>query len=805
MLANGLIDDPFYRMNELSTQWVDKVDWEYRSNLKLDSTTLARQRIDLVCKGLDTFALVSVNGERVLVANNMFREWRVGIKEFLREGDNEVHIRFRSPLNQGLALLESFGLRLPSANDLSKLGGFGSNQVSMFVRKAGYHFGWDWGPRLVTSGVWRPIALEIWDEARIEDVFIRQDLVADGVAELMAIVGLEASVPTGAVLTIASTSHGLAISETRMASLKPGVTAIEIPLRIDNPRLWWCNGMGQPNLYEFRITLSLHGTEVHSQTIRTGIRTLRLMRTPDSKGESFHFELNGVAVFAKGANYIPSDSFLPRVTPQRYEALVLDAARANMNMLRVWGGGVYEDDMFYNLCDERGIMVWHDFMFSCAMYPGTPEFLENVRIEAKQNVVRLRNHPCIALWCGNNEMNYAWQYYGNDKWGWKKDYNLEERELLNNQYNDLFHNIIPEIVRGFTQTSYWPSSPMSGPEPHQHAGYENASGDIHYWGVWHDLHPFESFEKYVGRFMSEYGFQSFPEFETVKGFTIPTDWDIESEVMAWHQRSGIGNLRIKEYMEQEYIVPSDFEQFLYLSQVLQARSIRMAIEAHRRAMPYCMGTLYWQLNDCWPVASWSSIDYHHRWKALHYAVRNAYEPVIVSAMEREGVFDVYVISDHPEGESGMLTIQVLDFGGGSIRSFDHRVEVGANTSTRIYSCSVQELLGKSDRQSCFAIIAVELGMGRRVETTHYLAKAKELDLPTPSISIEVRQGESIPEILVSSPRLARDVMFYVPNQQAFFHQNYIDLLPGKVYEIPVQTELTPAQLINAIRYRHLKV
>ncbi|PWD99379.1 beta-mannosidase [Marinilabilia rubra] len=808
LLRNGIIDDPFYRTNEKDLQWIDKVDWSYRTHFEVDSSLLEHDVVELCIHGLDTYAFVFLNGHIILKANNMFRVWSVNVKRHLDIGNNELQVYFRSPVKQGLSEQKYFGMRLPAVNDQSENGGLGPNKVSVFSRKAGFHYGWDWGPRFVTSGIWRPIELLAWNQIKIKDVFIAQEKIDTINAQLKAIVSVENPEPWNVKVVVENVTDNSTI-ESKELQLSPELPQVEIPFSIENPRLWWSNGLGESFLYHFRVKIiSENGSEVEKE-IRTGLRSLNLVRERDEFGESFYFELNGQKVFAKGANYIPNDIFLTEVKADDYRKVISDAASANMNMIRVWGGGIYEEDIFYDLCDEMGIMVWQDFMFACSLYPGDQEFLDNIKQEAIDNVVRLRNHPSIALWCGNNEINTMWGFHGDeDPLGWKKLYSSKQKEFVNDAYLKIFHEILPEVIENYTDgDDYWPSSPQAGYKPEKHSTFDTlSSGDQHYWGVWHGLHPFSAFEKYVGRFMSEYGFQSFPEFETVKKYTIPSDHDIESEVMAAHQRSGFGNLRIKEYMEREYNVPENFEQFLYLSQVLQAEGIRMAVEAHRRNMPRCMGSLYWQLNDCWPVASWASIDYYHNWKALHYAVRKAFEPVILSVYEGGSLLKVFSVSDRVNDFIGTLLVKVLSFSGKVIRQLELPVQVEASSSKILFSTDLEALLKGAEKDQ--VVIHCSLYEEGKVlfNALHYLLPPKELKLhDRPKIKLKLSDTEQGLCLKVSSPKLVKNLMLFIPDLQILFSDNYFDLLPGEEKEVWFHTSLKANDLNGKIKFRHVVV
>lgn len=777
LLANGLIEDPFYRTNEKKQQWIDKVDWEYQTEFFAGADLLAHQHLELFFEGLDTYAEVSLNGKRILSSDNMFREWAVNVKPFLKKGKNTLHVLLKSPIQEGLKLLDAHGYPLPAVNDQSENGELGDKRVSVFTRKAGYHYGWDWGPRFVTSGIWRPLTLRAWNDARIENVHIVQQKLDDQVASLMAVVEIKAGTP-GDYLVGVNVNEAPQSKVSRLVFLKNGLNTLELNFTIENPKRWWTNGLGEPFLYHISTELLKNGQQLDQQIEATGLRTVRIVQEPDALGKSFYVELNGVPVFMKGANYIPSDNFLNRVTPEEYDRILRLAVDANMNMLRIWGGGIYENDVFYDLCDRYGILIWQDFMFACSMYPGDAAFLENVRREAVDNVRRLRNHPSVALWCGNNEIDVAWsQYNPLGGWGWKQLYNEKQRAEIWHAYDTLFHKILPEVVKqNDPDRFYWPSSPLA--DYGKHAGYDTQSGDIHYWGVWHGLHRFEDFRKYVGRFMSEYGFQSFPEFKTVKTYTQPQDWDIESEVMAAHQRSGIGNLRIREYMSWYYRMPKDFERFLYVGQVLQAEAIKSAIETHRRHMPHNMGTLYWQINDCWPVASWSSTDYYRRWKALHYFVRKAFSEVLVSPIVEGENVEVHVVSDRLAPIEVSLEVTLMDFSGKKLEEVRQTINIPANSSTKFYELAVKNLLKNHSPNDVLLLTSVFENNTLLSENVLLLAPPKDLNLPKPALRKQIRQEVGGYSVTLQSDVFVKNVFLQLEGE-SFFSDNYFDLLPGE--------------------------
>lgn len=788
LMANKVIEDPFFRLNERGVQWVDKEDWIYETVFTLTPDMREKANIDLLFKGLDTYADVYLNDQKILTTDNMFREWRIGIKSFLQEGDNTLKIYFHSPIKMDIPKWDALPYQYEASNDQSENGGVFDKKVSVFARKAGYHYGWDWGPRLVTSGIWRPVYVEAWDDARIANVFIRQKEVNKKQASIMGEIEIDADKAIDkAQLSITDSVTGKSLGETTVA-LQKGKNTVSIPFLIKNPRLWWSNGLGEAHLYSLRTDLTIQHKTIDSQTEHTGLRSLKIIHKPDQDGHTFYVELNGVPVFAKGANYIPQDNFLPRVTPAQYEKTILDAVNANMNMLRVWGGGIYENDLFYDLCDRYGIMVWQDFMFACSLYPAEGEFLENIRQEAIDNVKRLRNHPCIALWCGNNECNDAW--YG---WGWKKKYETQNpayAQKIWKQYNDQYNVTLPQVVAQYDPDSfYWPSSPFASADK----ASDDHNGDRHYWSVWHGKVPITDYNKERSRFFSEYGFQSFPEFESVKRYAPnPGDWDIYSEVMMAHQRGGMhANGLIETYLLNEYRKPRGFEAFLYMNNVLQGDAIRTAIEAHRRDKPYCMGTLFWQHNDCWPVASWASRDYYGRWKAQHYFARKAYRDVLVSPIKGDdGKLNIYVVSDRLSACQGMLNVTISKLNGEEVSAFKKKVKIAANSSENVLTINLPEALKDTPESEVFVHAAFTTDNGKSIYTNNYfLVKQKDVDYPRTEISKAIQPIEGGYELTLSSPNFVRAVFIATGDAESTFSDNYFDILPHATVKVKVFTTL----------------
>ncbi|PKQ43949.1 beta-mannosidase [Confluentibacter flavum] len=775
------IEDPYYRLNEHELQWIDKTDWHYQTTFNLSKEAISKQHIELDFSGLDTYSKVYLNFSLLLETDNMFRHYSVDAKQLLKVGDNVLQIHFESPINKGVEKHDALGYKLPlSDNDLAKIGQVhGEKHVSPFTRKAGYHFGWDWGPRLVTSGIWRPITLRSWNHLKIEDVFIQQNSISEK-ANMTAFIEVDATGKSDkAKAEIFVNGESI---KTANLDLTNGKNNLSIPFEIENPQLWWPNGMGEQYLYVVEVKLTSN-EYVDSKSHKIGLRTIELIREPDTFGTSFYFKVNGHPVFMKGANYIPQDVFLPRVKKENYGHIVSSAKAANMNMLRVWGGGIYENDEFYELCDEMGLLVWQDFMFACSMYPDDSKFLENVKQEAIDNVKRLRNHTSIALWCGNNEALIAWE-----SWGWKDKITREQSKDVANTiwkaYDTIFHKILPKVVVNYDPTRpYWPSSPGSdfgGKESHD-------KGDAHYWMVWWGKEPFEKYNTAIPRFMSEYGFQSFPELATVEKYTLPQDHNIYSDVMKSHQRSSIGNETIEDYMLRYYKSPKDFASFLYVSQLLQAYGVQVGIEAHRRNRDRCMGSLYWQINDCWPVASWSSIDYHGKWKALHYTAKQSFENFLISFEDKGEHIDVFVVSDSLKPINATLKITAIDFDGNILKQQETPIEVKENQSKKYISLLKNGFLTAID--STKVLLKAELlntaDNKTITENILYLSAFKNLKLPAPELTYAVTETNDHFIVTLKTKKLAKNV-FLASGSSNNFSDNYFDMLPNTEKTISIK-------------------
>ena len=604
LLTAGKIPDPFYRDNETEALEIMDNDFCYTRDFDVPEAFLRSDAVILRAEGLDTLAEISVNGAETGRADNMHRIWEFDAKPVLRPGKNTVQVLFRSPTK---FIKESYAQN-PADGTTDAMVGFPA------LRKAHCMFGWDWGPRLPDAGIWRDIALLGVNTARIDHVQVFQRHEAGKVTcRVVTHVKHLTDEPVSAAVTVLGPDGRRFTGQ-----------GTDCEIVIDGPQLWWPAGYGDQPLYTVEVTLGCGEKTLDSWRRRVGLRTLTMHREKDQWGESFCHRVNGVDIFAMGADYIPEDNLLPRVTPERTRRLLSDARAANMNTIRVWGGGYYPDDFFYDICDELGLMVWQDFMFACAVYNLTEEFEKNIRAEFADNIRRLRHHPSLALWCGNNEME-MFVAFGN----WVKN----KRQAAD--YIKMYEYILPQVLKQEDPvTFYWPASPSSGgsfDEPNA----ENR-GDVHYWDVWHGRKPFTEYRKFLFRYASEFGFQAFPCMETIESFTLPEDRNVFSYVMEKHQRNASANGTIASYLSQTYLYPASLDGFVYASQLLQAQAIQYGVEHWRRNRGRCMGAVVWQLNDCWPVVSWASIDYFGRWKALHYYEKRFFAPILISCQE-EGV------------------------------------------------------------------------------------------------------------------------------------------------------------------------
>lgn len=754
LLANGCIEDPFWRDNEVKQLPIMEKDYEYVTTFTRDMALTECDAVLLRCDGLDTLATLYLNGEKIGTADNMHRIWEYDVTDRLQT-ENELRIVIASPLKYMRAEDEKAFWE----GSVDAMKGF------PHIRKAHCMFGWDWGPRIPDGGIWRDISLMGIEKARLDSVYITQ-IHGKGYVDLEW--ELYITDITGDELNVEVTitdPEGQAVHYDN----PPAV------LRIEEPQLWWPHGYGAQPLYTVTVDLFSNGKKLSTWERRIGLRTMTVRREKDEWGESFAQEVNGVPIFAMGADYIPEDNLLSRVTSERTRRLLTQCVAANFNSVRVWGGGYYPDDFFYDICDELGLVVWQDFMFACAAYELEPEWMENVRQEFYDNVIRLRHHASLGLWCGNNEMEmFA------DTWS------LVNTPRQKADYIRLFEHIIPEVLQDADpNTFYWPASPSSG------GGFDAPNdpnrGDVHYWEVWHGNKPFSDYRNYYFRYASEFGFQSFPCMKTIESFTLPEDRNVFSYVMEKHQRNNAANGKIMNYMQQTFLYPTSFDTFVYASQLLQAEAIRYGVEHWRRNRGRCMGAIYWQLNDIWPVASWASIDYFGRWKALHYAAKRFFAPVLLSCCE-EGIItqDTNVnaepyevkksirlnVSNETRKEQQVLCRWALHDGSGSVlEGGEDAVTVPPLTAIWLEEHNFPE----APLYDAYVIYEMEQEGEIVSRGSVIFAQPKHYHFRDPELTVEI-EGD---EILVTSRAYARSVEISDAKSDLILSDNYFDMDAGQ--------------------------
>jgi beta-mannosidase len=771
LLAAGKIPDPFYQDNEKKVQWVTETDWIYQRTFDVPEEVLQNDRVLLRCEGLDTVAAIKINGSEVGQADNMFRLWEYDVKNILHAGENEIEITFESPLKYIKEHEDS------APNQWVK--------GRAWVRKEPCSFDWDWGPDLASCGIWRPITLETFNQGRITEVLILQNL-SDHAATLDVEVSAEiveqGTKPFQAALTVLREGKRVARQTIRVSD---GHGAGQ--LEIKHPKLWWPAGMGEQPLYEVYVELMDDANNTIDATVkRIGLRELKAVLP---QGDSpLHFEVNGIPFFSKGANWIPCDSFTSRVTPEILRRYVADAAAVNINTLRFWGGGYYEDDAMFDACDEMGICVWLDCKFACAAYPAFDEqFMDNVRRELRDNLRRLRHHPCIALWCGNNEislLNKAEEWRGNT--------------MSSADYDKLFKGLIGDQVKELApQTTYVSGSPECG--------------DTHYWDVWHGDKTFDAYRTLTG-FMSEFGYESFPELKTIRAFTDEADRaSVVTPVMKWHQRSGLGDVEGNQEMvnmiHHYFNPPKDFETTLWLSQILQGYGIKIGAEYWRQTMPKSMGCVFWQYNDIWPGMSWSSVDYFGRWKALHHMARKFYSPILVSGLEnaKDGTVDVFVTNDLLESHQGKLKWKVTDLAGKALMEDTLAVEIPSRKSVKVKTLDLSGQIKESGMNGFLTWLELEV-KGKTVSDNLVLfALPKEYNLADPALVAQVDNPEDGFLVTVESKNPALWVWLGLEDADAKYSDNFVHLQPNVPYKIRVQpeTNLTKEDFVNQLQARSL--
>lgn len=767
LLAAGKIKDPFYRTNEDATRALFWKDYVFTRTFDVDEELLAQQHIVLVCEGLDTLAEISINGTFLAKTDNMHRTWKFQAKKLLHPGKNEIQIVFRSVLR----FIEDYPYEAHKKINYIPCGSMKGNQL---LRKAHSMFGWDWGPQTIDAGIFRDIYLQGYSHARIEDIRIHQQHAKN--VSVQTSITLSESVPGQKLCVELSEDGADKPLQTKLCKTNAdGVAAVDFV--IENPKLWWPNDYGDQPLYIVRTTLlDEDGTSLESITRRIGLRTLTISQEKDEWGNEFAFCVNGVKIFTRGGNYIPDDCLYTRITEKKLDYILESCRRAHFNCVRVWGGGYYPSDAFYDLCDEKGLIVWQDLMYACNVYDVTDAFAENCRQETYDNVRRLRHHASLGLWCGNNEIESAWDHWGDFQ---------KETLYLRADYIRLFEEVLPKAVQEADgETFYWHSSPSSG------GCFDNPDdanrGDTHYWDVWHGQKPFTDYRKYFFRFCSEFGFQSFPCAKTVNSFTLEDDRNIFSRVMESHQKNDAANGKMLYYLSENLRYPKDLTHLLYASQVLQGMAIKYGVDHWRRNRGRCMGTLYWQINDDWPAPSWSSIDYFGRWKALHYMAQKFYAPHAVSMTLEDHRCHVYFSNESFETTEYSLTLSIRDLSGNVLETYETK---GNSPAFSAIETAVVDICSWEDQKDdVFLEAVIHIKDQKVLKDVETLVPYKYLNLKNPVISTEAEETNDAFILHISSDCFAPFVALDFDDADVIFSDNFFHLTDKTVQDIIVKKE-----------------
>jgi beta-mannosidase len=801
LLNNNLIDDPFYGINS-DTKEIDTISkqvWHYKKKFNI-STDIYERNLEIVFDGLDTYAEILLNGRKIGETNNMFKRWAFAIEDTIKQKDNVLEVIIKPSQSYNQQKLAEFGVAVDNPR--------------VFTRKAGYQYGWDWGPSFETTGIFKNVYINIWEKLRITNINIAQKEITGNLATMIANIEIESENYYNGDVRIISPANEFDTLHQKLEIFE-GKQIYQVEFPIENPKLWWCNGLGDAKLYDVKVQVNTK-FRIEEKYTKIGLRNIEFHNNNDENGQEFYFVLNGIPVYAKGANWIPADYFNGRNSYDTYLELLTLAKEANHNMIRVWGGGIYENNDFYDICDSLGIMVWQDFMFANGMYYATDEFIENIKGEVKYQVTRLFNHPSIVLWCGNNEITNGWF-----DWGWQSQFGLTEADSLRlwNDYNTIFNDVIPNTLSKIDKTRrYVDSSPLYG------WGHKKSDthGDAHYWGVWWGMHKFDNYYTRTGRFMSEYGFQALPDISSlrknipedslymifVKNYNNPDndptiknnrDTLIYSKTLKTHQKHKIGYETINEYMKREYIVPAKFEEYVYMSQVVQAEGLQKAFDAHLSAMPYCMGTLYWQLNDCWPVTSWSAIDYYKSPKALYYYSKKSFQDNHIAVLRKNNTFEIFVVNHKPKPINAEIIMTHMDFNGNVIGKNSLLTNIDKLSSKEIkfndktiFSSFIE------NKTNSFMFIELKDADTKELLYDRAFTATEDMFLLLPEIKnmnykISQTEGKTW-RIDIYSDMFIKNLYLYCDNAEGRFSDNYFNVIPGQTKTIYFYPKATPSDL-----------
>lgn len=808
LLAQNLIVDPYAGAAEAGLQWIGLANWEYQQSFSLSAEQLALPRHELEFLGLDTFAEVWLNGKKLGRTDNAFRRWSFPIQPQQLKAKNNLRVVFNSPINTLQAQVSAMPVKLPG-NYPSPYGDESREAMTAnFVRKPGYHYGWDWGPRYVTAGIWQPVNLLSFDQARIVDSWVAQTSIKPQAAELIAQLEVEnfQDQALQAELQVFDPSGRLIFTQSQSVPAQAGKQSLRQPLTISQPALWYPHGYGQQPRYEFvwQVKTQQHGQDkvLLSERKKTGLRSVRLNRQSDAQGQNFSFEINGVPVYIKGANLIPFDMFPNRVSEAKINQILSSAKDAHMNMLRIWGGGYYEREAFYDLADQFGILIWQDFMFGGGLSPTyDAAFRANTLAEAEYQIKRLRHHPALVIWCGNNEVETAWK-----DWGFKqqleKDYPAFAAKVWQS-YKQVFGEDLRALVAQHSGLPYWSSSPSNDLDEKAN---DSQRGDKHYWEVWAgpEPKPVSAYLEETPRFMSEFGLQAWPVAATVDSVIAPAQQTVDHPVVKAHQKfmAGEGNQRLLHYIRADYREPRDFADFIYLSQLMQAEAIAAASWHHRASQPYTMGSMYWQLNDVWPGASWSSVDYYGRWKALHYHIRRVNAPISLASRQLQQHTDLVLLSDQSQTGAMQVQLRLLQLDGKLVRQWQHQLpelKAGANLIKRY---SDQDILaGLATNQHVLMAEVRDASQNLVQQKLIYFAPAKQIAWPAAKLVVQLQAQPGGYRLQLHSDAVIRGLWLSLAGQAAEFTENAFDLAPGQTYQLDLRTDLKPEQVRQLLRWQ----